>query len=106
MENNAIIVKCIYPINGRQLKRLIIAILKKKLAKCIQRVNYVKSYYIWENELKKTEEKILLIKTTQEKEKELYAFIHKMHPYDTPEIMTINPQTVDPKYLERLSTAN
>lgn len=78
------------------------AVLKKWLASCIQRINNVKSYYVWEGRIAKTEEKILLIKTTNEKKDALTKFIHKLHPYDTPEIIVISPDEVDPKYLEWL----
>ena len=95
-----IIVQTTYPNDGRNLRRFMTAVLKKKLATCIQRINNVKSYYGWEWKIAKTEEKILLIKTTQDKKDALMNFIHKLHPYDTPEIIVIQPDEVDPKYLE------
>jgi len=76
------------------------AVLKKWLATCIQRINNVKSYYVWEGKITKSEEKILFIKTTTEKKDALMKFIHKLHPFDTPQIIIIKPDEVDPKYLE------
>lgn len=64
---NARIVLVSYPNDGRTLKRLITALLKSGAAKCIQRFNYVKSYYMREGKMKQEEEKILLIKTTEDK---------------------------------------
>ena len=90
-----------YPNDWRQLKRFITAILKKQLAACIQRINYMKSYYIREWELKRSEEKLLIIKTTANKKEALSQFIHKLHPYDTPEIIRFTPESVNEKYLER-----
>ena len=42
------IVMTTYPNDGRQLKRLILAVLKQDLAACVQRINYVKSYFVRE----------------------------------------------------------
>ena len=63
----------------------------------------MKSYYIREGELKKEEEKLLLIKTTESKKEKCIAFLKKIHPYDTPEIIVIKPDEVDEKYLRWLS---
>ena len=99
---SAIIIMTSYPNDGRKLKRLILAILKQNLAKCIQRINYMKSYYIREGKLKKEEEKLLLIKTTEDKKEKCIAFLKKMHPYDIPEIIILKPDEVDEKYLKWL----
>jgi len=99
---SAAILMMTYPNDGRKLQRLIIAILKQWLAKCVNRINYVKSYYLREGKLKRDEEKLLLIKTTQDKKEKLIAFIKKQHPYDTPELIWLQPEEVDEKYLKWL----
>ncbi|MBP7848478.1 divalent-cation tolerance protein CutA [Patescibacteria group bacterium] len=100
--NSARIVMTTYPNEGRHLKRLIVAILKQNLGACVQRINYVKAYYVREGEIKKTEEKILLIKTTADKQAKLIEFLKKQHPYELPEIMSLHPDEVDASYLARL----
>jgi len=100
--NTARIVMTTYPNDGRHLKRLIVAILKQNLGACVQRINYVKAYYIREGEIKKTEEKLLLIKTTSDKQAKLIEFLKKQHPYELPEIMSLHPDEVDASYLARL----
>ncbi len=89
-----------YPNKPRELKKFIIAILKQWLAKCINRVNYVKSYYIWEWKIVKDEEKLLVIKTSEDKKEKLEKRIKKNHPYEVPELIWIKPYEVDEKYLE------
>lgn len=101
--NSARIVMTTYPNEWRDLKRLIIAILKQNLWACVQRINYVKAYYVREGEIKKTEEKILLIKTTADKQSKLIEFLKKQHPYELPEIMSLHPDEVDASYLSWLS---
>jgi periplasmic divalent cation tolerance protein len=98
-----LIVMTTYPNDGRKLSRLIKAILHQRLAKCIQRVNYLKSYYLWQGKLKRDEEKLLLIKTTDDQHAQLVAFLTKQHPYEVPEIITLQPQQVNESYLKRLS---
>lgn len=99
---NAAILMMTYPNDGRKLQRLIIAILKQWLAKCVNRLNYVKSYYIREGKLNRDEEKILLIKTTEEKKEKLIAFIKKQHPYQIPELIWLQPESVDEAYMKWL----
>lgn len=99
---NAAILMMTYPNDGRKLQRLIIAILKQWLAKRINRLNYVKSYYIREGKLKRDEEKILLIKTTEDKKEKLIAFIKKQHPYQVPELIWLQPESVDEAYMKWL----
>lgn len=93
------IVTVAYPNNGRQLKRLIISILKQNLATCVQRMNYMKSYYIWQWELVRREEKKVVMKTTADRLERLVQFIQKQHPYDAPEIIIQDVEMVEEKYL-------
>ena len=57
---------------------------------------------MWEGKIKQDEEKLLLIKTTQDKKEQLAKFWKDNHPYDTPELVRIAPQDVDQAYLEWL----
>lgn len=88
-----------YPNDWRKLKNLITALLKKKLVACCNIINYWKSYYLRENKIKKDEEKIIFMKYPKEKETELLSFIKKNHPYETPELVILLPESVDKKYL-------
>lgn len=94
-----------YPNDGRKLKQLITALLKKKLIACANVMNYAKSYYLREGKIKKDEEKLILIKFPKEKEWELLPFIKKLHPYEIPELIVLAPEAVDAAYLNRLLSA-
>lgn len=93
-----------YPNDGRKLKQLIQWIIRSWLAACIQRINYVKSYYMREGKLKTEEEKILFIKFPKENKEALTAFIKKNHPYQIPELVFLAPEDVDKVYLERVQS--
>jgi len=88
-----------YPAKPKQLKQFIYRILGSELAMCVNKINYVKSYYIWEWKIKSDNEKILLIKTSDDKAKKLKIFLEKNHPYDVPEILILNPEDVNKSYL-------
>ena len=89
-----------YPNEGRKLRQLMTALLKKKLIACANVMNYAKSYYLREGKIKKDEEKLILMKFPKEKESELLPFIKKLHPYEIPELIVLNLESVDENYLK------
>lgn len=89
-----------YPNEGRKLRQLVTALLNKKLIACANVMNYAKSYYLREGGIKKDEEKLILMKFPEEKEAELFSFIKKLHPYKIPELIVLNPESVDEHYLK------
>lgn len=93
------IVLTTYPNKPKELKKFILQILWKRLAKCINRINYMKSYYFFEWKINTDEEKLVIIKTTDDKIESLKNFIENNHPYKIPEIVIINPEDVNNSYL-------
>jgi uncharacterized protein involved in tolerance to divalent cations len=68
----------VFPNDGRKLRKLILGLLKAKLATEIKRLNYVQSYRLVNANIEKKEEKLIFIQTEQ-KEKVL-AFLQKSFP--------------------------
>ena len=95
-----ILIKTNYPNDTKKCKRFIQGIVMWKLAPCVNRINNVKSFYVWEGKFVNNIENILFIKTLPEKKEKLISYIHKNHPYDTPEICIIEVDECDPKYLD------
>lgn len=93
-----IIVKTCYPNTPRTCKKFIQGIIWWKLGVCVQRINNVKSYFFWEGKIQSSSELILLIKTSPEKKEKLVSYIQKNHPYDIPEISTIETSQENEKY--------
>jgi uncharacterized protein involved in tolerance to divalent cations len=56
-----------------------------------------------EGKLEQKEEKLLLIKTTEDKKAKALWLLKKQHPYEVPEIMILHPDEVDDSYLARLT---
>ena len=93
-----------FPNDGRKLKQLIQWLVRWGIASCVQRINYVKSYYMREWAFKKEEEKILIIKFPKENKEQLTSFLKKNHPYQVPELVFLAPEDVDKVYLERVQS--
>jgi periplasmic divalent cation tolerance protein len=69
-----------------------------KLAACVQIIPQITSVYVWEGKTEKENEQLLLIKTSEEKYAELEDLIRKLHTYEVPEIVAIDPAHVSQPY--------
>ncbi len=63
-------------------------IIDKGLAACVQ-LNSIDSYYKWQGKLNADAEVRLMIKTRDEKYKQLEEYIAAHHPYDVPQIIKL-----------------
>lgn len=81
---------------GESLSRKIV---DANLAACVQILPPMTSVYVWEGQVQKEQENLLLIKTLPEKYDELERFITENHSYDVPEIIAIEAATAAKPYL-------
>ena len=86
-------------------EKLAESILNNKLAACIQMAD-IRSFFLWEGALRKEDEVVLSIKTTEVCYSDLEAYIEKYHPYDVPEIIKLPITDGLPAYLEWLDHAH
>ena len=89
--------------NADGAKALARKIVGEKLAACVQILPEMTSVYFWEGEVRTEPERLLLIKTVEEKYGELERFILENHGYDVPEIVAIPSEKVSASYLSWLS---
>ncbi len=80
-------------------------LVEKKLAACINILPKMKSIYRWDNKINKDDEFLLIIKTVEYLEHEVYDFIRDNHSYEVPEIITIDIKNIDKKYSEWLNSS-
>ncbi len=64
-------------------------LIDSKKAACVNIIPGIQSVYEWEGELCNENEILLFIKTTKENEKNVYRLIDDIHPYETPEIISL-----------------
>lgn len=66
------------------------ALLERELAACVNIVPAISSLYVWEGELQRDEEVLLIVKTKSTIfEDVLVPVVRSIHPYDVPEIIAL-----------------
>lgn len=91
-----------FPNEGRKLKHFVQWLIMSGAAACVNRINYLKSYYVREDEFQQKEEKLLLIKFPIKNKEKLIAYFKKNHPYKMHELIFVKPEDVDENYLKRV----
>lgn len=77
-------------------KRLV----EQRLAACVNIVDEVTSYYVWNGEMCEDREATLLIKTTDQRYRKLAEKLAEYHSYDVPEIVALDAAEVSEDYAE------
>ena len=82
-------------------KRIANQLVKQKLAACVN-ITKIDSVYSWKGKIQNDSEYLALFKTTKTKLRPLKKELEKLHPYDVPEIVEINPISINKPYLKWL----
>jgi periplasmic divalent cation tolerance protein len=75
-------------------------VVEEHLAACVNVMPGVRSCYMWDLEMKWSEEVLLLIKTTEVRFLALQTRIRELHSYDIPEIVAVPIEIGFDKYLQ------
>jgi len=80
-------------------------IVGERLAACVNIIPKVRSIYTWKGAVEDDEEALLFIKTTADGVASLSRRLKEIHPYDVPEIVSlnINDNEGNPEYLAWVS---
>ena len=81
------------------------ALVKQKLAACVNITPSVTSIYTWNNALCEDEEVQLVIKTTRNAYDDVFTLVQDLHPYDVPEIISLPIIAGSQDYLDWLDKA-
>jgi periplasmic divalent cation tolerance protein len=81
-------------------ERIAKALIKAKLAACVNIGSACQSHYEWENQFEVQTEFPIQIKTCRRCYIELEALILDLHPYELPDIITLNVDGGLNKYLQ------
>jgi len=87
--------------SARQLAESLVT---QKLAACVNILSPCQSIYAWQGKLEHASEIPMLIKTNQAQYRALEAAIIKVHPYELPEIISINVDGGSTQYLQWVDT--
>jgi len=86
--------------NADEGKQIAQTIVKEGLCACVNQVPSITSYYIYEGKFCEDNEELLIIKSLKTTFDKLSQRITELHSYDVPEIVSINVDDVDEKYLK------
>ena len=73
-------------------------LVKDNLSPCVQITPNIQSVYKWKDQLEKSNEILLIIKTVPEKVQDCKKLILKYHNYDVPEIVVTNGEILNDEY--------
>jgi periplasmic divalent cation tolerance protein len=94
-----LIVLCTFP-DQEIARRISREIISENLAACVNLVPGVESIYRWEGKIEHGSEVLAIYKVSAEGFKGLENALLEKHPYETPEIIGIEPSQVSAGYLK------
>lgn len=75
------------------------AVVRDRLAACVNIVPAIRSVYWWEGALEADDESLLIIKTKDDLLKDLMDRIREIHPYQVPEMIALEVKAGNADYL-------
>lgn len=74
-------------------------LIEKQLAACVNIIPGAESIYRWEGKVCVENEVVAIVKTTEDAYHQMEQALKELHPYDTPEIVALRPETGSRDYL-------
>lgn len=81
------------------------ALVEERDAACVNVVPGLTSIYRWKGKVEEAAEVLLLVKVRAERAEAVSRRIAELHPYDCPEVVSLDPSHVHPPYLDWLRGA-
>jgi periplasmic divalent cation tolerance protein len=73
-------------------------LLEERLVACVNLLPGVRSLYRWEGRVEDDAEVLGVLKTARDRVEALTRRVVELHPYDTPEVVAIDPAAVEGRY--------
>lgn len=75
--------------DNTEARRIANALVKNKLAACVNMLNKVKSIFWWQGKVDQAKEVLLIIKSKKSKLAKIIKLVRSIHSYDIPEIIAL-----------------
>lgn len=98
MQKKSIIVYCTVP-SPESAEQIAVKLIQHKIAACCNIIPGLTSIYSWEGKIEKDSELLLMIKSTEENYKKIENEIINLHPYEVPEIISLEINEGSREYL-------
>lgn len=79
-------------------ERAIRSLVEEKLAACGTLMPGARSIYRWKDQIEDAVETVVLLKTTAGRQEEMTRRLKELHPYETPEVISLDPEAVSGGY--------
>jgi len=86
-------------------RRIAEMLVNQKLAACVQILPEMQSIYVWQGEVQREREVLLLAKTTRANFDQLERSVREIHSYETPEIIALPIIAGSEPYLKWLTSS-
>ena len=87
-QNHPVLIYSTYP-SPAQAKRIGEALLRQRLAACVNIFSSMTAIFEWQGELQEAEEAVMLVKTRTGLQAAAIEEIERLHPYDTPAVLVL-----------------
>ena len=99
-----ILVLCTFP-DLEQARQIGTALVERQLVACVNLLPGVQSIYRWNGKVEQAAEVLGVFKTASGLFPALAQALAELHPYEVPEIVALQPESVAPSYLAWLAAA-
>ena len=83
----------------KEARDIAAAIIKKKLAACVNIIDKIESVYRWKGKVERAKETLLIVKTKVSKMPAIIKAVKSIHSYDLPEIIALPITAGESRYL-------
>jgi periplasmic divalent cation tolerance protein len=83
----------------KEAERIASALIKEKLAACVNILDGVTSLFWWQGKVDQAKETLLIVKSEKEKLSAIIKRVKSLHSYDVPEIIALPIIAGEKKYL-------